>query len=128
MPTFYQISLFHLNLFKLHHYCKFIASHVRLLIIAYSTGKLFQTADFNNSFENNQLKSAQIISVNTNMNITLQNNSLVNLIFTQFEVFVVLTQQQLVVLIKLFLKEKKYHVLLKFINQLNRVYFGTMEA
>ena len=60
---------------------------MRLSIIAYSTGNLFQTSDSNNNNScQNQLKSAQVISVNTNMNMVPQNNSLVNLIFTQFEV------------------------------------------
>lgn len=36
----------------------------------------------------NQYKSSQIIAVNTNVKFTSQYNNLVNLIFSQFEVFI----------------------------------------
>ena len=61
---------------------------MRLSIIAYSVDSLFQvisTNQSNNSCSNTK-KSAQIISVSTNLNLKPQNNNLVNLIFTQFQV------------------------------------------
>ena len=70
---------FHLNIFNFY----FVASNLRLSIIAYSKNKLFQTKEKSGCPK--QIKSTQVLSVQTNLEPIL-NQNFVNLVFTQFDV------------------------------------------
>jgi hypothetical protein len=59
---------------------------MRLSIIAYSVDSLFLVTDNKTANCSNEYKSAQIISISTNLKLKPVNNNLVKLRFTQFQV------------------------------------------
>ena len=66
-----------------------LALDLRLSVVAFEKNSLFQTqTKTSNETCSRQLKSIQVISVQTNLVLASVNNSLVNIIFNQIEVFI----------------------------------------